>query len=110
MGTGIGTLMPIMPTLTRALERARRLAGRGEDRGAVAVRVGVDQVDRGVQRRYPHHAQHGPEDLVGVDRHVGGDGVEQRRPDEEAVLVTVDDQARGRRRRRSRRRTRPASM
>src|SRR4051794_26269203 len=41
-----------------ALERARHLARGGEHSGAVAVRVGVDQLDRGVQRRYPHHAQH----------------------------------------------------
>ncbi len=33
-----------------------------------------------------NHAQHRPEDFVGVDRHVGSDMVEQGRPDEEAAL------------------------
>ena len=36
-----------------------------------------------------HDAQHRAEDLVGVDRHVGGDIVEERGADEEALLQAV---------------------
>jgi predicted molibdopterin-dependent oxidoreductase YjgC len=43
IGTGIGTLTPTMPTCTRRCEVARGVAVAGEDRGAVAVLVLVDQ-------------------------------------------------------------------
>ena len=39
---------------------------------------------------HPHHAQHRAEDLVPVDRHLGGDLVEETRAEEEAVLVPAD--------------------
>ena len=86
--------------LDAALELAGCLAGVGEDRGPVGVGVGVDERDRIVERRNPHHAQQRPEDLVAVDLHVGGDVVEQRRPDPESVaaqgvLATVDDDVGG---------------
>jgi hypothetical protein len=43
IGTGIGTLMPTMPTSTRLRELAGGVAVAGEDGGAVAVLVLVDQ-------------------------------------------------------------------
>src|SRR5690606_35281427 len=43
------------------LEAPRDAAGAGEDRGTVAVRVGVDDVDRLIQVVGLHYAQHRPE-------------------------------------------------
>jgi hypothetical protein len=45
IGTGIGTLMPTMPTWIPVCEIAGGVAVAGEDRGAVAVFVVVDQLD-----------------------------------------------------------------
>ena len=73
-----------------ALEDARGLAARGEDRGAVGVRVGVDELDRVRERVDAHDGQHRAEDLVAVDAHVGRDVVEQRRADQEAVPVALE--------------------
>ena len=56
-------------------ELPRRPAVVGEDRHPVAVRVVVDQLHALVVALHPHHRQHRPEDLVGVDAHV------RRRPD-----------------------------
>src|SRR5580704_15872313 len=81
------------PDLDLALEFLRRLPAGGEDRGAVAVRVGVDDVDGLAKRLGPEDDEHRTEDLVGIDVHVGGDVVEQARADEEAVLVAGHVQA-----------------
>src|SRR3954447_26245777 len=66
------------PYLHAAREHPRRLAGAREDRGPVGERAGVDERDRLLERVHAHHAQHGAEDLVRVDRHVGADVVEER--------------------------------
>src|SRR5215213_9584694 len=52
------------------LELAGGAAVAGEDGGAVAVRVGVDQRHALVVRRHPSDRQDGPEDLVLVRLHV----------------------------------------
>ena len=67
------------------LERAGRAAVAGEDRGAVRVRVLVDQPQALLEGVHAHHAEHRPEDLVPVDAHLRPDPVEQGRPQEEAL-------------------------
>jgi hypothetical protein len=52
------------PGLDLALEAAGGAAVVGEDRGAVAVGTGVDELDPFGVRRHPHNRQHGTEDLV----------------------------------------------
>ncbi|MPL73124.1 hypothetical protein SDC9_18917 [bioreactor metagenome] len=74
-------------------EIARGVAIGGEDRGAVAVIVVDHQLQRVVIAVHPHRRQHRPEDLLAVDVHLGGDVVEERRADVEAVLVALDLQA-----------------
>src|SRR5690348_16054719 len=54
------------PDLDVALELARGLAAGGEDRGAVAVLVRVDDVDGLGEAPGPQHDQYRAEDLVGV--------------------------------------------
>ena len=68
-------------------EVARRFAVAGEDAGAVAVFVGVDQVHRFCHRADAHHAQHRAENFFLVGCHARLDVVEQRAADEIAVLV-----------------------
>src|ERR1700756_3078189 len=58
-------------------EIAGGVAVAGEDRHAVAVLVLRGQAQRLLVVVGPDYAQHRPEDLVGVDRHVGGDVVEE---------------------------------
>ena len=67
-------------------EVAGGVAVAGEDRDAVAVFVFGGQPQRLFVVVGPHDAEHRSEDLVGVDRHVGGDVVEQGGPDEEAAF------------------------
>src|SRR4051794_3018566 len=76
---------PDHPDLDLALEDPRHLPAAREDRAAVGVGVAVDEIDCSVERVDAHDGEHGPEDLVGVDGHVGRDVVEQRRADPEAV-------------------------
>ena len=54
--------------LDPALELARRLAARGEDRRAVGIGAGVDQLDRLVQRAHAHDGEDRAEDLVACRR------------------------------------------
>ena len=72
------------------LEPAGGAAVVGEDRGAVAVRVGVDQVQALVVAVDADDGQHRAEDLLGVDAHVRGDVVEQGRAEPEAVRGAVE--------------------
>src|SRR5262245_46406137 len=74
-------------------EVAGGLAVPGEDRGAVAVLVLVDQRDGLLVILRPHHAQHRAEDLLAVDAHAGVDAVEQTPAEEKAVLVACDPAA-----------------
>ncbi|MNZ45270.1 hypothetical protein D3C78_629200 [compost metagenome] len=67
-----------------------RRAGAGEQGGAVAVRVGVDQLDGLVQGVGLHHAEHRAEDLVAVDGHFRSDAGENGRGDEIAVVIAGD--------------------
>jgi hypothetical protein len=75
--------------LDLVLESPGRATVVGEDRRAVAIRVGVDQIQRVVVGLDAHHREHGSEDLVGVDAHLGGDVVDQRGAEPEPVLTTV---------------------
>src|SRR6476620_1251044 len=59
------------------LEPAGGAAVIGEDRGAVAVGVGVDQVQALAVSVDADHGQHRPEDLLGVDAHAGSNPVEK---------------------------------
>src|SRR5690606_26081051 len=70
------------------LEAAGNATGAGEDGGAVAVRVGVDDLDGIVQRVGFHHAEHRPEDLGVVHAHAGLDASQDGRADEVAIGVT----------------------
>jgi len=47
----------------------------------------VDDLDRVVERRRADHAQHGPEDLLLGDLHLGRDVIENRRPDERPLWI-----------------------
>ena len=54
-----------------ALESSGRLAAVGEDRRPVAIRIGVHQRDRLVDRVGAYDGEHRAEDLLGVDVHHG---------------------------------------
>src|SRR3546814_9691421 len=55
--------------------------------------VGVHEIDRVVEALAAYDAEHGPEDLLLVERHLGRDVVEQRAADEVAVLVALQRSA-----------------
>jgi hypothetical protein len=82
--------MPIMPTFTPALEPPRRLAAGGEDGGAVAVRVGVDQAMASSTVSARTTDSTGPKISSRVDVHRGVTWSMTVGPDPEAVLVTRD--------------------
>src|SRR4029453_5642595 len=67
-------------------------AGGREDRGAVAVGVGVDQVDAGVQVLHADHDEDRSEDFLGVGGHFGLDVVQDGGADPEAFLMAGDHQ------------------
>ena len=64
-----GDVHPHHPHLHLVLEALRRRAGAGEDGGAVAVGVRVDDREGLLERAGAEHDQHWPEDLLAVDRH-----------------------------------------
>ena len=68
-------------------EVTRCLAIAGEDAGAVAVFVGVDQVHRLLQRLHAHHAEHGAENFFLVGHHAGLDVVKQAGAQKVAFFV-----------------------
>ena len=70
-------------------EVAGSIAVAGENRYPVAVFVFGGQPQRFFVIVSPDDAQYRAEDLVGVDRHVGRDVVEQRGADEKALLQAV---------------------
>ncbi len=72
---------------------ARRVAVAGEDGGAVAEFVRVDQAERLVIAFGAQHGEHRAEDLLAVDRHVLADIVEQRAADEIAALIALQLEA-----------------
>src|SRR5207344_56356 len=55
-----------------------------------AVRVVVDQLHAFLIAVHANHSQHRPEDLVGVDAHVGSHMIEERGPDKEAFTIGID--------------------
>ncbi|MCY1456620.1 hypothetical protein D9M71_738520 [compost metagenome] len=61
--------------------------GASEEGSAVAVRIGIYQGDRLVERSCGHHTEHWPEDFLSVNAHLGGDVGEDRRADEVACSV-----------------------
>jgi hypothetical protein len=85
--------MPTMPTLTRA----------ANSRAAWPLRVKIatplpywcfgGQRERFLEVLRAHDLQHRAEDLVVIAVHLRGDVVEQRRADEEAVLVALQREA-----------------
>src|SRR5215472_7589586 len=66
-----------------------RIAVAGEDRGAVAILMLVDQLDGGIVVGHPHHREHGAEDLLLVDAHRRLHLVEKAAAEIEAVLVAL---------------------
>ncbi len=87
--------------LDLVLEQPGRGAVAGEDRGAVAVLVGVDQVETLAVAADADDREHRAEDLLGVDAHVRRDVVEQGGAHPVAGLLaahlrgaTVDDDLR----------------
>lgn len=78
--------------LDAASEVAGGVAVAGEDRNAVAVFVFGGQTQCFLVVGGAYDCQDGPEDLFEVDRHTGGDLVEQGGAGEEAVLVTREDE------------------
>ena len=75
--------------IDRGREIARRITVTGEDGGAVAIFMVHHQLARLVIALRTQHRKHRPENLVAIDRHVGGHPVEKRAADEEAVLVAL---------------------
>ncbi|MPN16889.1 hypothetical protein SDC9_164236 [bioreactor metagenome] len=69
-------------------EVAGGFAVAGEDAGAVAVFVVVDELHRFLQILCAHHAEHGAEDFFLVNLHAGLDVVEQTGAEEVAVFVS----------------------
>src|SRR5436190_1496941 len=78
---------PDHPRLNVELELAGDAAVAREDRGAIAVRVLVDEAKRLVVGVDARHAEDRAEELVAVVRHLGLDVVDQRGPEEEAVSL-----------------------
>src|SRR5690606_4017452 len=68
-------------------ELARGVAVAGEDGHAVPVLVRAGQRERLLEAVRAHDLQHRAEDLVAPGLHLRRDAVEQRGPEEEAVLV-----------------------
>src|SRR4051794_752955 len=85
-----GNVDPDHPGVHLELELAGRAAVASEDRGPIAVRVVVDQPDRGLVCRHADDGQNRPEDLVLVRIHVGRDAVDQRDAEEETVGLLVE--------------------
>src|SRR5207253_10084627 len=73
-----------------ALEFARRRARLREDARAVAVRIGVDDADRFIERFRLDEAEHRAEDLGLVDLVPGLHAGEDRGTDEVALVVAGD--------------------
>ena len=71
-------------------ELARGAAVAGENRGAVAVFVCIDEIECGVEIRHPHHAQHRAENFFAIDAHVGGDMIEQTSTQKETIGMAFD--------------------
>ena len=65
-------------------EAASGLAIAGEEAGAVAVLVIIDQRDGVFEACHAHHTKYRAEDLVTIDAHVRRDAIEQRGTHEEA--------------------------
>src|ERR1700722_18509563 len=78
---GNGHVDPDHADLHPGNEIARGVAVAGEDRHPVAVLVLASQTQSLVIVVGTDDAEHGTEDLIGVDRHIAGDMVEQRGPD-----------------------------
>ena len=88
MGTGMGTLMPTMPTWMCRAKLARGVAVAGVAGHAVAKLVRVHQLHRLGKGLYAHAAQHGAEDLFLVDRHLRRHVIKQCAAGKEAALQT----------------------
>ena len=88
--------MPIMPTLTSFWNC--RAAPPSLVKIAVPLPYGLSLISchAFLVAVDPNHRQHRPEDLVGVDAHVGRDVIKQRRADEEPVAVARRPSARAR--------------
>mmetsp|Transcript_807 Transcript_807/g.2876 ORF Transcript_807/g.2876 Transcript_807/m.2876 type:complete len:251 (+) Transcript_807:135-887(+) len=89
-GHGDWHVDPHLPDIDVLLEFPRRGTGAREQRGAVAVRVGIDGGDCAVQAVGLHAYEHGPENLLLVAVHVRGDAREDGWPDEVALPVPRD--------------------
>ena len=70
----------------RVGEFARAVAVAGEDGGAVAELVLVDQPDGGIEVVDADDAEYRSEDFLAIDPHVCRDVVEQGGPDKVAIL------------------------
>ena len=81
--------MPTIPALTLSWNARAAFPSRVKI-AAPFPGVGVDELDRLVQRVRPDDDEHRPEDLLAIHAHLGADVVEQARTDEEAALVAVD--------------------
>ncbi len=72
---------------------ARGMAIAGEDRDAIAILMLARQRQRLLKIGGADHLQHGAENLFLIAFHVGGDAVEQSRPDEETLLMALQFEA-----------------
>ena len=62
----------------------------GEDRRAIAIRIGINELQRSFIRGDSQDGQNWPKDFVGVDRHVGCHVVKQCWPEPEATRFSID--------------------
>ncbi len=76
-------------------EPASRGAAAGEHSRAVREFVRADKIYRGLEIRHAYDTQHGPEDLLLIDSHLGCHPVEhgrtQKEPALESSLPTIND-------------------
>ena len=99
-GTGMGTLMPTMPTCTSRSNRRAAPPSRVNSATPLPYGFPFTSARASSKDARAHDTEHGAEDLVVVDAHPGFDAVDQRAPDEEAVgrggggTRAVDDDAR----------------
>src|SRR5690606_20267709 len=71
-------------------ELAGSIAAAREDRHAVAVLMIARKADRLLETRCANDLQHGTEDLFAIRLHLRRDAVEQCRPEEESVLISLE--------------------
>src|SRR5690242_3309844 len=74
-------------------EIARRVAVAGEDRGAIAEFMRVDEAKRVFVSRGAYHREHRAKDFLPIDAHLRRDMIEKTAAEEIALLIALERDA-----------------